>query len=110
MESHYSVLQLFCALSDCHGDSLWFWLGFVPGINVFGKLYIRFKTGEAYGKTTGFNIGMMLLPYIFRVILAFDAKTVYYGPDNMRRATGYNQQNPYAPVNDSLNSRENGNL
>lgn len=76
---------------------------------------------------------MMLLPYIFRVILAFDAKTVYYGPDNMRRANGcnqyntgntyngynagsgnpynaYNQQNPYAPVNDSLNSRENGNL
>ena len=35
------------------GDSLWFWLGFVPGINVFGRLYIRFKTGEAYGKTTG---------------------------------------------------------
>lgn len=115
------------------GDSLWFWLGFVPGINVFGRLYIRFKTGEAYGKTTGFNIGMMLLPYIFRIILAFDAKTVYYGPDNMRMATGcnqyntgntyngynagsgnpynaYNQQNPYAPVNDSLNSRENGNL
>ena len=29
------------------GDSLWFWLGFVPGINVFGRLYIRFKTGEA---------------------------------------------------------------
>ena len=41
------------------GDSLWFWLGFVPGINVFGRFYIRFKTGEAYGKTTGFNIGMM---------------------------------------------------
>lgn len=126
------------------GDSLWFWLGFVPGINVFGRLYIRFKTGEAYGKTTGFNIGMMLLPYIFRVILAFDAKTVYYGPDNMRRTNGYNQQNPYgqgnsyaqnnpyaqnkpyaqnnpyvqadtqqnpyAPVYDSLNSRDNGNL
>lgn len=103
------------------GDSLWFWLGFVPGINVFGRLYIRFKTGEAYGKTTCFNIGMMLLPYIFRVILAFDAKTVYYGPDNMRRANSYNPynagngnpyspQNPYAPVNDSLNSRENGNL
>ncbi len=95
------------------GDSLWFWLGFVPGINVFGRFYIRFKTGEAYGKTTGFNIGMMLLPYIFRIILAFDAKTAYYGPDNIRRANGYNPyspQNPYAPVNDSLNSPENGNL
>ena len=126
------------------GDSLWFWLGFVPGINVFGRFYIRFKTGEAYGKSTGFNIGMMLLPYIFQIILAFDAKTAYYGPDNMRRANGYNpqnpygqgnpyaqnnpyaqdtpyaqnnpytqaetQKNPYAPVNDNLNSPENGNL
>ena len=79
------------------------------------------KAGEEGWKTTGFNIGMMLLPYIFQIILAFDAKTTYYGPDNMRRANGYNgynagngnpysPQNPYAPVNDSLNSPENGNL
>lgn len=54
-------------------------------ISSLGVLYFTIacalKTARAFGKSTGFAIGLMLLPSIFTLILGFGSDT-YLGPQN----------------------------
>ena len=38
------------------------------------------KLGKAYGKSSGFCVGLVFLPVIFQCIMAFDKNTTYIGP------------------------------
>jgi len=49
----------------------------IPIVNLVIDAIVSVKTAKAFGKGTGFGIGVFLLPYIFQPILGFgDAKYV----------------------------------
>ena len=57
----------------------WYLLLFcVPFANIYAMFVIYDGVAKKLGKTTGFTIGMLLLPYIFWPILAFSKDTVSY--------------------------------
>ncbi|MBL8924448.1 MAG: signal peptidase I [Myxococcaceae bacterium] len=58
---------------------LWFILTFVPCINLVAMVLIMIDLAKSFGKSTGYAIGMILLPFIFIPMLGFsDAQ--YGGP------------------------------
>ncbi len=64
-------------------DSGWkFLLIFVPILGEVLAIAYCFRLAQAYGKGTGFGIGMLLLSPIFYLILAFDNSAQYQGPCN----------------------------
>jgi hypothetical protein len=51
---------------------------FVPFVNFIFIILMFIELAKAYGKSAGFGVGMILLPYIFFPMLAFgDSKYVY---------------------------------
>jgi len=59
----------------------WWWLllMFVPVVNVVIGIIITLDLAKVFGKTSGFAVGMILLPFIFFPILALGDAT-YLGP------------------------------
>jgi hypothetical protein len=49
----------------------WVILCFVPFVNIVISFIMIFAIAEKFGKSGGFAIGMILLPYIFFPVLAF---------------------------------------
>lgn len=59
---------------------IYFILMFVPIVNIAAGLIVYYNLGVAFGKETGFCIGIILLSPIFLPILAF-GKSEYLGPE-----------------------------
>ncbi|MER2561319.1 MAG: DUF5684 domain-containing protein [Myxococcaceae bacterium] len=58
---------------------LWFILTFVPCVNFVAMVLIMIDLAKSFGKSTGYAIGMILLPFVFIPMLGFgDAQ--YSGP------------------------------
>lgn len=58
---------------------LWFVLTFVPCVNFVALVLIMIDLAKSFGKSTGYAIGMILLPFVFIPMLGFgDAQ--YSGP------------------------------
>lgn len=58
---------------------LWFILTFIPCVNFVAMVLIMIDLAKSFGKSTGYAIGMVLLPFIFIPMLGFgDAQ--YSGP------------------------------
>ena len=51
----------------------WIFLMLIPFVNFIIAIIITLDIAKAFGKETGFGIGMILLPIIFYTILAFDS-------------------------------------
>ncbi|MGM0626670.1 MAG: DUF5684 domain-containing protein, partial [Candidatus Fermentibacterota bacterium] len=49
----------------------WIILMFIPFVNIIIAIIIAVAIAEKFGKTSGFAIGMILLPVVFYPILAF---------------------------------------
>ena len=61
------------------GSGWLFLLGFIPIANIVVSIMLGIKLARAFGKGTGFAVGLILLPSIFYMILGF-GDSVYYGP------------------------------
>ena len=61
------------------GNGWLFLLGFIPIVNIVVGIMVSIKLARAFGKGTGFAVGLILLPSIFYIILGF-SDAVYYGP------------------------------
>lgn len=57
----------------------WFLLYFVPIVNIVVHFIVSIDFAKAYGKGTGFGIGIALLSFVFLTILAFSDDTEYIG-------------------------------
>ncbi|MFP9097538.1 DUF5684 domain-containing protein [Flavobacterium sp. RHBU_24] len=56
---------------------LWF---LIPGVNIIFAIWAINLLSKSFGKSEGFTIGLLFLPYIFYPILAFDKSIQYiYG-------------------------------
>ncbi|MDW7695893.1 DUF5684 domain-containing protein [Flammeovirgaceae bacterium SG7u.111] len=57
----------------------WFFLLFIPGVNIIFAVWTLNLLSKSFGKDEGFTVGLILLSLVFYPILAFgDAK--YQGP------------------------------
>ncbi len=63
------------------GSGWLFLLCFIPIVNIVMGIMVSIKLARAFGKGTGFAVGLILLPSIFYIILGF-SDAVYYGPVN----------------------------
>ncbi len=57
----------------------WLLLMLIPGVNLIISIIVMVDLAKAFGKETGFAIGLILLPFIFMLILAF-GKAQYQKP------------------------------
>lgn len=65
----------------------WIFLTFIPFVNIVVAFIIAHEMTKAFGKGTGFTIGVIFLPFIFIPILAF-GDAVYSGPSGTSAAPG----------------------
>ena len=54
----------------------------IPLYNIYWAIKTQIKLAHAYGKSTGFGIGLLFLPIIFYCILGFGSAE-YQGPQEM---------------------------
>lgn len=54
----------------------------IPFYNIYWWIKSMVKLAHAYGKSTGFGVGLIFLPVIFLCILGF-GKNEYVGPQDM---------------------------
>ena len=68
------------ALLEIVGKPWWWLLLFlIPGVNIIFMIWMMNLLSLSFGKSEGFTLGLILLPFIFYPILGFgDAK--YQGP------------------------------
>jgi len=66
----------FIVLLEIVGKPLWwFLLMLIPVVNIIVAIIVYHNLSLSFGKTAGFTVGLVLLPFIFFPILAFgDAK------------------------------------
>ncbi len=57
----------------------WIALYFIPLVNIVVGILIVVSFAKSFGKSTGYAIGLILLPFIFLPMLAFSDAT-YQGP------------------------------
>ena len=72
----YSTLVL---LKIVGRDWWWILLLFIPIVNIIVWIIVMIDLAKSFGHGVGFAIGLILLPFIFGLILAFGADT-YKGP------------------------------
>ena len=69
----------YCLFDMSFGNGWLFLLLLVPCVNVVMEIIMMVKLAQAFGKSGGFAVGLIFLPYIFVPMLGFgDAQ--YYGP------------------------------
>ncbi|ANQ50206.1 signal peptidase I [Flammeovirga yaeyamensis] len=60
----------------------WWWvlLFLIPVVNIILFIYVTHLFATSYGKDIIYTIGLLLLPFVFGVLMAFDNDTRYVGP------------------------------
>ena len=65
----------------------------IPFYNIVLAIQTQIKLAKAFGKSGGFAVGLIFLPYVFNPILGFDGSTYLGVPGSGRRG----QHEGYAP-------------
>jgi len=84
----YSVLIPFlreyklCRIAD--GKGIRFLLFFIPVVGAIFDIILSFRMAKSYGKGVGFGIGLIIMPYLFLMILAYGSAQ-YIGPRGQRQ-------------------------
>src|SRR5574344_1279258 len=50
----------------------WIFLFFIPLVNLVFLIIMELELAKAFGKSTGFALGLILVPFVFIPILGFD--------------------------------------
>lgn len=81
------------------GNGLLFLLMFIPFVNFIIAIILEVKLAKAYGQSGGFAVGLIFLPNIFTLILAFGSSQ-YVGPNGILVNNGFGYGQPgYGPQN-----------
>jgi hypothetical protein len=63
----------------------WFIMTLIPCINIYFGVMLCIETAKAFGKETGFAIGLLLLPLVFWPMLGFGDAQYQYGRGGRKR-------------------------
>lgn len=69
-----------------YGNGWKFLLMMVPVYNIYFIIKLNIDWAHGFHKSTGFAVGMLLLPYIFQLIMALDSK-IYFGDGSFANNT-----------------------
>jgi len=73
----YSIIVL---LEIIKKPGIWLLWLLIPGVNIIFAIWAINLLSKSFGKSEGFTLGLLFLPYIFYPILAFDKSIRYiYG-------------------------------
>jgi len=76
------IYSYYCLFKIASGNGWLFLIALIPVIGPFIALVLLgLKLAKAFGKDTGFAIGLILLPSIFQLLLGFGSAE-YVGPAN----------------------------
>lgn len=76
------ILNLYTLVKIADGNGVKFLLFLIPVVNFIFAIILNVKLAKAFGKGTGFAVGLIFLSFIFMLILAFgDAQ--YIGPNGV---------------------------
>lgn len=75
----YNVYTLF-KIAD--GNGWKFLLLLIPIVNIVYTIMINFRLAKSFGKGVGFGFGLLFLPTIFTLVLAFGSAS-YVGPKGL---------------------------
>ena len=86
--------------------AIWLLWCLIPCVNFVFSIWLYNLISKSYGKSEGFTVGLLFLPFIFWPILGFgDAK--YVGPSAAEAQNPFGGQNPYQNPNDQFNQPPN---
>ncbi len=100
-------IYIMCQIAGLSG--IYVLLCFIPLVNIYALIMIFNGISKAFGKATGFTVGLILLPYVFMPILAFgkDSQTV----EETATTSAQNTTDNTIPVtNESTSNEESMNL
>ena len=86
------------------GDGWRFLLMLIPIYNIVVAVQTNLRVARAFGKSDGFGVGLIFLPFVFYPMLGFDASVTYLGipvKDAAGTQPGYQQptyQQPQQPI------------
>lgn len=73
------ILREYTLVKIADGNGVKFLLFLIPFVNLIYGILLDFRLASAYGKGTGFALGLIFLPNLFLLILGF-GKAEYIGP------------------------------
>ncbi|SMC71709.1 DUF5684 domain-containing protein [Pedobacter nyackensis] len=86
--------------------TIWILWLLIPCVNIVFAIWLMNLVSKSFGKSEGFTVGLVILPFVFYPILGFgDAK--YLGPSAAEAQNGFNNpfgsNNPFNKPNDPFN-------
>ena len=78
------IYNIYTLVKIVDGNGWKFLLLLIPFVNFVYLIILNFRIAKAYGKGIGFGFGLLFLPTIFQLILAF-GKAQYVGPKGQPR-------------------------
>lgn len=66
------IYNNFCLIKDIMGSGWYFILSIIPFVNTIFSLFLFYKLGKCFGKTTTYCVLMMFFPTIVMPLLAYD--------------------------------------
>ena len=65
------IYNLYVLCEELYDNGWKFLLVFIPLFNIYFAIKLYIDLAKAFGKGVGFGIGMLFLPFIFQLLLAF---------------------------------------
>lgn len=100
------------------GDGWRFLMLLIPIYNIVVFVQTCLRTARAFGKSDGFGVGLIFLPFVFYPMLGFDASTTYLGvpvkntasaqPVQSQPAQQAQQTQPQQPVQPAQQAQDSG--
>lgn len=87
------------------GNGWLFLLTFIPFANIVIAIIAEVKLTKSFGHSGGFAVGLVLLPNIFSLILAFDSSR-YIGPNGVPQIGQQNYRGNYNPYDSYSNNQQ----
>ena len=79
-EAIIPIYNLYTAFDIIYGKGTKFLLLLIPFYNIYVAIKYSIDLAKAYGKDTGYGLGVLFLPVVFIPMLAFSKDTQYTGP------------------------------
>jgi len=84
------ILNIYTLIKIAGRPGWWWVLALIPFVNIVVMILVMIDLAHAFGKDTGFAVGLILLSIVFLAILAF-GDSQYLGP-GQRQYAGYGYQ------------------
>ncbi|MDQ0636451.1 hypothetical protein QF042_000016 [Pedobacter sp. W3I1] len=100
------IYNLIILLEIVGKPMIWILWLIIPCVNIVFAIWLYNLVSKSFGKSEGFTVGLIILPFIFWPILGFgDAK--YLGPSAAEAQNGGFGNNPFNNPNNPFNSPNN---